>query len=154
ILEMGRGALSRMTGVGRPRDRQMLSYRAMKASTDRTLTTHTDSLPLPNDLTALLEALDTGTVPGAAAFDARERQAVADVVRAQRDAGGANPRHEHAWAVFREIRLPGDRLIIPGVLDSTTNFIEHPELVAERIVRYAEVVGRGARHRRQRLRLS
>jgi 5-methyltetrahydropteroyltriglutamate--homocysteine methyltransferase len=55
---------------------------------------------------------------------------------------GANPRHEHEWAVFREIRLPDDKLIIPGVLDSTTNFIEHPELVAQRIVRYAEVVGR------------
>ena len=55
---------------------------------------------------------------------------------------GANPRHEHEWAVFREIRLPDDRLIIPGVLDSTTNFIEHPELVAQRLVRYAEVVGR------------
>jgi len=55
---------------------------------------------------------------------------------------GANPRHEHEWAVFREVRLPDDRLIIPGVLDSTTNFIEHPELVAQRLVRYAEVVGR------------
>jgi 5-methyltetrahydropteroyltriglutamate--homocysteine methyltransferase len=55
---------------------------------------------------------------------------------------GANPRHEHEWIVFQEIRLPDDRVIIPGVLDSTTNFIEHPELVAQRIVRYAEVVGR------------
>jgi len=55
---------------------------------------------------------------------------------------GANPRHEHEWAVFKEIRLPDDRVIIPGVLDSTTNFIEHPELVAQRIVRYAEIVGR------------
>jgi len=55
---------------------------------------------------------------------------------------GANPRHEHEWIVFREIRLPDDRVIIPGVLDSTTNFIEHPELVAQRLVRYAEVVGR------------
>jgi 5-methyltetrahydropteroyltriglutamate--homocysteine methyltransferase len=55
---------------------------------------------------------------------------------------GANPRHEHEWIVFREIKLPDDRLIIPGVLDSTTNFIEHPELVAQRLVRYAEVVGR------------
>ena len=44
--------------------------------------------------------------------------------------------------VFREVKLPDDRLIIPGVLDSTTNFIEHPELVAQRLVRYAEVVGR------------
>jgi len=55
---------------------------------------------------------------------------------------GANPRHAHEWKVWREVRLPDDKVIIPGVLDSTTNFIEHPELVAERIVRYAEVVGR------------
>jgi 5-methyltetrahydropteroyltriglutamate--homocysteine methyltransferase len=55
---------------------------------------------------------------------------------------GANPRHEHEWVVFREVPLPDDRIIIPGVLDSTTNFIEHPELVAQRIVRYAEIVGR------------
>src|SRR5881628_863839 len=55
---------------------------------------------------------------------------------------GANPRHEHEWVVFRELRLPADRVIIPGVLDSTTNFIEHPELVAQRLVRYAEIVGR------------
>ncbi len=55
---------------------------------------------------------------------------------------GANPRHEHEWTVFREIRLPDDRVIIPGVLDSTTNFIEHPELVAQRIERYAGIVGR------------
>jgi 5-methyltetrahydropteroyltriglutamate--homocysteine methyltransferase len=55
---------------------------------------------------------------------------------------GANPRHEHEWAVFRDVRLPDDKILIPGVLDSTTNFIEHPELVAQRIVRYAEVVGR------------
>jgi 5-methyltetrahydropteroyltriglutamate--homocysteine methyltransferase len=55
---------------------------------------------------------------------------------------GANPRHAHEWKVWREVRLPDDKVIIPGVLDSTTNFIEHPELVAERIVRYAEAVGR------------
>lgn len=55
---------------------------------------------------------------------------------------GANPRHAHEWKVWQDIRLPDDKVIIPGVLDSTTNFIEHPELVAERIVRYAEVVGR------------
>jgi len=55
---------------------------------------------------------------------------------------GANPRHEHEWKVFRDIRLPDGKLILPGVLDSTSNFVEHPELVADRIVRYAEVVGR------------
>jgi 5-methyltetrahydropteroyltriglutamate--homocysteine methyltransferase len=55
---------------------------------------------------------------------------------------GANPRHEHEWAVFKDVKLPRDKILIPGVLDSTTNFIEHPDLVAQRIVRYAEVVGR------------
>ena len=65
----------------------MLSYGAMKASTDRILTTHTGSLPRPDDLTALLEALDTGSVPDIAAFEARVRQAVADIVRQQREAG-------------------------------------------------------------------
>jgi len=55
---------------------------------------------------------------------------------------GANPRHEHEWNVFKDIKLPDDMTIIPGVIDSTTNYIEHPELVAQRIVRYSEVVGR------------
>ena len=55
---------------------------------------------------------------------------------------GANPRHEHEWVVFKDVKLPDGKIIIPGVLDSTTNYIEHPELVAQRIVRYAEVVGR------------
>ena len=55
---------------------------------------------------------------------------------------GANPRHAHEWAVFGEQALPEDLLLIPGVLDSTTNFVEHPDLVAERLCRYADVVGR------------
>jgi 5-methyltetrahydropteroyltriglutamate--homocysteine methyltransferase len=54
----------------------------------------------------------------------------------------ANPRHEHEWGVFRELPLPDDKVILPGVIDSTTNYIEHPELVAQRIVRFAELVGR------------
>jgi 5-methyltetrahydropteroyltriglutamate--homocysteine methyltransferase len=55
---------------------------------------------------------------------------------------GANPRHEHEWKVFEQVKLPEGKVVIPGVLDSTTNFIEHPELVAQRIERYASVVGR------------
>src|SRR5262249_20998869 len=55
---------------------------------------------------------------------------------------GANPRHEHEFVVFADVRLPPDKVIIPGVLDTTTNYIEHPELVAQRLVRYAELVGR------------
>ena len=50
--------------------------------------------------------------------------------------------HEHEWNVFKDVKLPDGKVIIPGVIDSTTNFIEHPELVAQRIVRYAELVGR------------
>lgn len=55
---------------------------------------------------------------------------------------GANPRHAHEWKVFRDVRLPPGKILIPGVIDSTTNFVEHPELVAERICNYAKLVGR------------
>ncbi|HLI26285.1 MAG TPA: cobalamin-independent methionine synthase II family protein [Chloroflexota bacterium] len=54
----------------------------------------------------------------------------------------ANPRHEHEWRVFEEVPLPEDKVLLPGVIDTKTNYIEHPELVAERIVRFARVVGR------------
>jgi 5-methyltetrahydropteroyltriglutamate--homocysteine methyltransferase len=71
---------------------------------------------------------------------------IIDIVLTARPSGisfeGANPRHEHEWAIWREVKLPPEKVIIPGVIDSTTNFIEHPEVVAERIGRYADVVGR------------
>jgi 5-methyltetrahydropteroyltriglutamate--homocysteine methyltransferase len=54
----------------------------------------------------------------------------------------ANPRHAHEWRLFERVKLPAGKVLIPGVLDSTTNFIEHPDLVAERIGRYARLVGR------------
>ncbi len=54
----------------------------------------------------------------------------------------ANPRHAHEWRVFADIDLPDDKVLIPGVVDSTTNYVEHPELVAERICRFADIVGR------------
>ena len=54
----------------------------------------------------------------------------------------SNPRHAHEWTTFRDTDIPQDKVLIPGVLDSTTNFIEHPELVAERICRFADIVGR------------
>lgn len=54
----------------------------------------------------------------------------------------SNPRHAHEWTVFRDADLPDDKILIPGVLDSVSNFIEHPLLVAERIQRYADIVGR------------
>jgi len=55
---------------------------------------------------------------------------------------GANPRHGHEWRVFEDHPLPEGKVLIPGVIDTVTNFVEHPDLVAERIVRYARVVGR------------
>jgi 5-methyltetrahydropteroyltriglutamate--homocysteine methyltransferase len=55
---------------------------------------------------------------------------------------GANPRHGHEWRVFQDHRLPEGKLLVAGVIDTVTNFVEHPDLVAERIVRYAQVVGR------------
>ena len=54
----------------------------------------------------------------------------------------SNPRHAHEWEVFASTALPDDLILIPGVLDSTTNFVEHPKLVAERICRFADIVGR------------
>jgi len=54
----------------------------------------------------------------------------------------ANPRHDHEWAVWKDIKLPDDKVLLPGVVDTCTNYVEHPDLVAQRIVRYAEVVGR------------
>jgi len=54
----------------------------------------------------------------------------------------ANPRHAHEWAVFKSADIPEDKLLIPGMLTTTTNYIEHPELVAERLERFAHIVGR------------
>lgn len=54
----------------------------------------------------------------------------------------ANPRHAHEWSLFKETRLPDDKIIVPGVIDTCTNYIEHPEVVAQRIEQYANLVGR------------
>ena len=53
-----------------------------------------------------------------------------------------NPRHEHEWQLFEDVRLPEGKLLIPGVIDSTNNYIEHPELIAQRLTRYARLVGK------------
>ena len=71
---------------------------------------------------------------------------IIDMVYAARPAGisieGANPRHEHEWEIFADKPLPDGKVIVPGVIDSTTNYIEHPRLVAQRIERFASLVGR------------
>lgn len=71
---------------------------------------------------------------------------IIDLVFAARPSGisfeGANPRHAHEWQVFERVKLPEGKVLIPGVLESKSNFIEHPELVAQRIAHYARLVGR------------
>jgi 5-methyltetrahydropteroyltriglutamate--homocysteine methyltransferase len=71
---------------------------------------------------------------------------IIDVVLTARPAAisfeAANPRHGHEWTVFERVKLPEDTILIPGVIESKTNYIEHPELVAQRIARYAALVGR------------
>jgi 5-methyltetrahydropteroyltriglutamate--homocysteine methyltransferase len=71
---------------------------------------------------------------------------IIDIVLEARPSGisfeAANPRHGHEWTVFERVKLPEGKVIIPGVLESKTNYIEHPDLVAQRIGRYAKLVGR------------
>jgi 5-methyltetrahydropteroyltriglutamate--homocysteine methyltransferase len=55
---------------------------------------------------------------------------------------GANPRHAHEWSAWRAVCIPQDKVLIPGVIDTSTNYVEHPELVAERIIRFTDIVGR------------
>jgi 5-methyltetrahydropteroyltriglutamate--homocysteine methyltransferase len=55
---------------------------------------------------------------------------------------GANPRHEHEWEIWATQKLPDDKVLIPGIIASSQNYIEHPELISQRIIRYANLVGR------------
>ncbi len=65
------------------------------------------------------------------------------LVRAQAySVEAGNVRHEHEWRVWQDTKLPDGKLLIPGVVSHATNIIEHPRLVADRIVRYAQIVGR------------
>jgi 5-methyltetrahydropteroyltriglutamate--homocysteine methyltransferase len=86
-----------------------------------------------------------GNYEGPHHFDVPLERIIGEVLKA-RPAGllieGANPRHEHEWNVFERVSLPDGKVLIPGVLDTTTNYIEHPEVVAQRLERYAKVVGR------------
>src|ERR1700677_3712549 len=75
-----------------------------------------------------------------------ELKDIIDIVLKAKPAGlmlmASNGRHAHEWKVFQDVRLPDGKYVIPGVLDSTTNIVEHPEVVADRLIRYANVVGR------------
>jgi 5-methyltetrahydropteroyltriglutamate--homocysteine methyltransferase len=72
---------------------------------------------------------------------------IIDLVLTAKPAGlsfeAANPRHEHEWRVFAETAIPENKVLMPGVIDSCTNYIEHPELVSQRLQRFADIVGPG-----------
>jgi 5-methyltetrahydropteroyltriglutamate--homocysteine methyltransferase len=86
-----------------------------------------------------------GNYPGPHHHDVPLQQIV-DLLMTIRAGGllieAANSRHEHEWKVFEDVKLPDDKVLIPGVIESMSNRIEHPELVAQRIVRFAKLVGR------------
>jgi 5-methyltetrahydropteroyltriglutamate--homocysteine methyltransferase len=86
-----------------------------------------------------------GNYPGPHHRDVPLRD-ILDIVLKARPLGlsieAANPRHAHEWQVFESVKLPDDKVLIPGVIDSCSNYIEHPDLVAQRLVRYASLVGR------------
>ena len=86
-----------------------------------------------------------GNYAGPHHFDIPLSRIVSEVLRAKPDVlllEAANPRHAHEWSVFEELRIPDEKILCPGVIDSTSNYIEHPELVAQRLIQYASVVGR------------
>ena len=86
-----------------------------------------------------------GSWPGPHTTDVELKEIVDLILRVRAGAyviEGANPRHEHEWRVWETVKLPEGKLLIPGVISHATNVVEHPELVAERIVRLAELVGR------------
>jgi len=86
-----------------------------------------------------------GNYEGPHDFDIALRKILPIVLKAKPQAvsfEASNPRHGHEWAVWREVKLSDDKVLIPGVLDTVTNFVEHPELVAQRICQFADIVGR------------
>lgn len=86
-----------------------------------------------------------GSWPGPHVSDISLREIVELILQVRAGAfviEGANPRHEHEWKVWGDVKLPAGKVLIPGVISHATNVVEHPELVAERIVRLAQLVGR------------
>ena len=86
-----------------------------------------------------------GNYEGPHDFDIPLQKIVRTVLKAKPNAyvvEAANPRHAHEWELWREVKLPDDKLLMPGVIDTSTNYVEHPELVAQRICQYADIVGR------------
>ncbi|MCH8983500.1 MAG: cobalamin-independent methionine synthase II family protein [Acidobacteria bacterium] len=86
-----------------------------------------------------------GNYEGPHTFDAPMEQVLPIALRARPQAlvfESSNPRHGHEWRAFAGTDIPDDKILVPGVIDSTTNFVEHPRYVADRIIRFADLVGR------------
>jgi 5-methyltetrahydropteroyltriglutamate--homocysteine methyltransferase len=97
----------------------------MPRSTERILVSHAGVLPRPEGLQRLFDAgpRERGAFDAAYSIEA------------------ANPRHEHEWVVWQDVKLPDGATLMPGVVGHSTDIIEHPELVAQRLTRYARLVG-------------
>jgi len=86
-----------------------------------------------------------GNYDGPHHFDVELREIIEPILKINASfiyVEAANPRHEHEWEVWQEVKLPDGKALIPGVIDTVTNHVEHPRLVAQRIERFAQVVGR------------
>jgi len=86
-----------------------------------------------------------GNYEGPHTFDIALEKILPIVLKAKPQAisfEAANPRHAHEWTVWRDAKLPDDKVLIPGVVDTCTNYVEHPELIAQRICQFAAIVGR------------
>ena len=86
-----------------------------------------------------------GSWPGPHSSDVPLRDIVDLILKVRAGAyviESANPRHEHEWQVWKDVKLPPGKVLIPGVISHVTNVVEHPELVAERILRFANLLGR------------
>src|SRR5882672_11265811 len=129
----------------------------MKRSVDRILTTHTGSLIRPPQLLELVKARQAGQAIDESAYEATLKDSVRDVVARQVEAGIDIPndgefgkstswslyaRDEHEWKVWQEVKLPAGKILVPGVVSHSTNVVEHPELIAERLTRFASCVSR------------
>ena len=98
---------------------------------------------IPAEATRIHTCWGNGEMPRTTDVELKD---IIDIVLKAKPAGlmlmASNGRHAHEWKVFQDVKLPDGKYVIPGVLDSTTNVVEHPEVVADRLIRYAEVVGR------------
>ncbi len=86
-----------------------------------------------------------GNYPGPHNHDVELREIIEPILKTRATfvyIEAANPRHEHEWEVWKDVSLPDDKVLITGVIDSHTHHVEHPELVAQRLVRFAELVGK------------